>query len=59
MTALVGKTTVVKAHSTHNALRTTIPISIVKQWQLEAGDELEWNWIVVNTHMVMTVKKAK
>ena len=56
---MTEKTKVAKAHSRFNSLKTTIPYSLVKEWRLEAGDELEWNWVVINNKMVMTVKISK
>lgn len=37
----------------------TAIISLVKEWKLDAGDELEWNWVVIKNKMVMTVKISK
>ena len=50
-------TTVSKAHSKFHSLKTTIPNSLVKEWKLKPSERLEWNWIVVNNKMIMTIKK--
>jgi hypothetical protein len=41
------------------SLRTTIPMTLVKQWKLSEDDYLEWTWEVVNGKMVMRVNKAE
>jgi antidote-toxin recognition MazE-like antitoxin len=41
------------------SLRTTVPISVVKQWKLQEGDKLDWEWKVVDGEMVLIVKKLK
>ena len=51
-------TKVSKAHSRFNSLKTTIPNSLVKEWKLNPGNQLEWDWVVINNKMVMTIKKA-
>jgi hypothetical protein len=44
---LLGEqTTLVKASTKFESLRTTVPMSIVKQWKLNEGDKLDWNWEV-------------
>jgi hypothetical protein len=55
---MTEKTKVVRAHSAYDVLRTSIPSSLKRQWNLKAGDELEWDWIVIDNKMVMTIKKA-
>jgi hypothetical protein len=55
---MTEKTKVVRAHSTYDVLRTSIPSSLKRQWKLKAGDEFEWDWIVIDNKMVMTIKKA-
>ncbi len=56
-TAMVEETTVQKAHSKYNSFKTTIPASLVKEWQLAEKDGLVWEWKVVNNEMIMTVRK--
>jgi hypothetical protein len=34
-------------------------MSIVKQWQLKEGDQLDWSWEARNGEMVIVVKKAE
>ena len=45
-------------NKTKRSLRTTIPITVIKQWDLTEDDYLEWTWQVINGEMVMIVKKA-
>jgi hypothetical protein len=51
-------TIISKAHSKFHSLKTTIPSCLVKEWKLRPGEILEWNWIVVNNKMLMTIQKA-
>jgi hypothetical protein len=39
------------------SLRTTIPMSMVKQWQLKPKDKLNWRWEVIQGKMVAIVEK--
>jgi S-adenosylmethionine hydrolase len=39
------------------SLRTTIPMSIVRQWKLKEGDELDWEWKVIEGKMMLVVSK--
>jgi hypothetical protein len=41
------------------SLRTTIPMFIVKQWGLKAGDKLDWSLEARRNEMVIVVKKAE
>lgn len=40
------------------SLKTTIPISIVKQWKLKSGDQLDWSWEIVRNEMKVVVSKV-
>jgi hypothetical protein len=51
-------TRLVKAATGKESLRTTLPMSIVKQWGLNAGDEIDWSWEVIKGDMVVRVRKA-
>jgi hypothetical protein len=54
----MGETTVAtKASSKFASLRTTIPMSIVRQWKLKDGDQLDWEWKVIDGQMVLIVSK--
>jgi bifunctional DNA-binding transcriptional regulator/antitoxin component of YhaV-PrlF toxin-antitoxin module len=53
------KTTLAKASSNFASLRTVVPMSIVKQWQLKEGDRLDWSWEARNGEIVIVVKKAE
>ncbi|MGA7541723.1 MAG: AbrB family transcriptional regulator [Nitrososphaeraceae archaeon] len=41
------------------SLRTTIPMFIVKQWRLKAGDKLDWSLEARKDELVILVKKAE
>jgi hypothetical protein len=56
---LLGEqTTLVKASSKFESLRTTVPRSIVKQWKLNEGDRLDWSWEILNGKMVLVVSRG-
>ena len=55
----MGEITVAtKASSKFASLRTTIPMSIVRQWKLKDGDKLEWEWKVIEGQMALVVSKV-
>jgi hypothetical protein len=55
----LGEITVAnKASSRFASLRTTIPMSIVKQWKLQSGDKLDWEWKVIEGRMALVVSKV-
>ena len=57
---LVGeKTTLAKASSNFASLRTVVPMSIVRQWQLKEGDHIDWSWEARNGEMVIVIKKVE
>ena len=59
MQAMGELTTIAKASSNFASLRTVIPMSIVRQWNLKDGDKLDWSWEARNNEMVVVVRKAK
>jgi hypothetical protein len=52
-------TTLAKNSPNFSSLRTTIPMNIVRQWELKAGSKLDWSWEVVNGEMVVIVRRAQ
>jgi hypothetical protein len=55
----MGEITTLALNSPKKAsLRTTIPMFIVKQWGLHAGDKLDWSLEARNDEIVILVKKA-
>ena len=55
----MGEITVAKkASSKFASLRTTIPMSIVRQWKLEDGDKLDWEWKVIDGQLAIVVCKV-
>jgi bifunctional DNA-binding transcriptional regulator/antitoxin component of YhaV-PrlF toxin-antitoxin module len=59
MQAVGEITTIAKASSNYASLRTVIPMSIVRQWNLKEGDKLDWSWEVRNSEMIVVVRKMK
>ena len=56
----MGEITTLALNSPKRAsLRTTIPMFIVKQWGLHAGDKLDWSLEARRDEMVILVKKAE
>jgi len=51
------ETTLAKNSPRFASLRTTIPMSIVRQWRLKEGDKLDWSWEARNGEMILVVKK--
>jgi hypothetical protein len=51
-------TTLAKNSPKFASLRTTIPMSIIKQWKLKEGDKLDWSWEVKNGDMVVVVRRV-
>lgn len=43
----------------HASLRTTVPMNIVRQWELKAGDKLEWSWEARENEMIVVIRKAQ
>jgi hypothetical protein len=50
-------TSVAKNTKDFASLRTTIPMSMVRQWQLKPKDKLYWEWKVVDGAMVAVIDK--
>ena len=59
MQAMGELTTIAKASSNFASLRTVIPMSIVRQWNLKDGDKLDWSWEARNNEMIVVVRKIK
>ena len=54
----LGESTILALNSTKRAsLRTTVPMSIVKQWNLRPKDKLYWQLDIINGKMVAIVNK--
>lgn len=56
---LVEESTLIKNSPKFASLRTTVPMSIIKQWGLKEGDKIEWSWEVLNNEMVVVVRQSK
>jgi hypothetical protein len=56
----VGEITTLALNSpTKASLRTTIPMFIVKQWGLHAGDKLDWSLEARKDEIVILIKKVE
>jgi hypothetical protein len=57
---VVGEITTLALNSPKRAsLRTTIPMFIVKQWGLHAGDKLDWSLEARKDEIVILVKRVE
>jgi bifunctional DNA-binding transcriptional regulator/antitoxin component of YhaV-PrlF toxin-antitoxin module len=52
-------TTLSLATSGKESLRTTVPMSILKHFKLEAGDKLEWGFEARNNELIIIVRPIK
>jgi bifunctional DNA-binding transcriptional regulator/antitoxin component of YhaV-PrlF toxin-antitoxin module len=52
-------TTLTKAATKTTSLRTTVPASIVKQFNLKDKDKLDWSLDIKEGKMIVIVKAAK
>ena len=53
------KTTVTKASTITNSLRTTVPAGIVHQFNLKDGDKLDWTLKIEKGEITIIVKPEK
>jgi hypothetical protein len=51
--------TLTTATTGKESLRTTVPMSIIKQFKLKSGDQLDWNFDVKDGVMILVVKPIK
>jgi hypothetical protein len=56
---MVEESTLTTATTGKESLRTTVPMSIIKQFKLKAGDKLDWNFEVKNGELILTVKPIR
>ncbi len=49
-------TTITKANTRSNSLRTTIPMSITRQFNLHVGSQLIWKMEVENNNLIIKIK---
>jgi hypothetical protein len=52
-------TTLTKATTGKESLRTTVPMSILKHFMLEAGDKLNWDFEARNNEILIIVHPLK
>jgi len=56
----VGETTTLTPATTKStSMRATVPISIIKQFSLKAGDKLSWKLKVENGDLIIIVRPIK
>jgi hypothetical protein len=53
------QTTLTVATTGKESLRTTVPMSIVRNFKLKAGDKLDWNFDVKDGKMIIVVQPIK
>ena len=49
-------TVLTKANTTSNSLRTTLPMSITRQFNLQVGDKLIWKMEIENNSLIIKIK---
>lgn len=59
MIIMVFKTTITKASTITNSLRTTVPAGIINQFNLKDGDRLDWTLKAENGEIIVIVKPEK
>ncbi len=52
-------TSLTRASTKGNSLRTTVPISIIHQFGLEEGDQLHWELKAENNNLIIVVRPLK
>jgi len=52
-------TTLSRAGPNTNSLRTTVPASIIKQFDLEDGDKIRWEFSIHNDQIVVIIRPEK
>jgi len=56
----IGETTTLSPATTKStSMRATVPMSIIKQFNLQAGDKLSWKLKVENGELVIIVRPIK
>lgn len=53
------QTTLTLATTGKESLRTTVPISIIKNFKLKAGDKLDWTFDIKDGKMIIVVQPIK
>ena len=59
MLFVAEKTKLGKAHSKFQGVKTAVPFSIVKDWDLKPGDYLLWERRVLDNEIVVIIRKAR
>lgn len=52
-------TTLTRATTGKESLRTTVPMSIIKHFKLKASDKLDWDFEARNSELVIIVRPCK
>jgi hypothetical protein len=54
----MGEISTVSKNSTQfSSLKTVIPMSIVRQWEIKVGDKLDWSWYAIGEELLIVVRK--
>ena len=53
------ETVLTRASTNSESLRTTLPLHLVKQFDLEAGDKLSWEFLTVGGELKIVVSPVK
>ncbi len=56
MTPQGDVTVLTKANTTSNSLRTTLPMSITRQFNLKVGDKLIWKMEIEDNKLIIKIK---
>jgi len=51
--------TLTKATTGKESLRTTVPMSVIKQFKLKAGDKLDWTFEVKDGVLILVVNPIR
>jgi bifunctional DNA-binding transcriptional regulator/antitoxin component of YhaV-PrlF toxin-antitoxin module len=53
------KTTLTLAATGKESLRTTVPMSVVKQFNLKSGDKLDWAFDIKEGNIIIIIRPVK
>jgi hypothetical protein len=56
--SIINRTKVFKTNYSFKSLSTIVPMNIVRHWQLKKGDQLDWDWKVIDDKMHLIVSKV-
>ncbi|HET6590237.1 MAG TPA: hypothetical protein VFG45_08745 [Candidatus Nitrosocosmicus sp.] len=56
---MIEELTLVKNSPKFASLKTTVPMSIIKQLNLKEGDKIEWSWKISQGEIVVVASKKR